>query len=320
MKKGFWAEPRTIVALAVCLLALAEIVDLTIVAVALPHIMGALSCNIQEISLVTTSYIVSAAVFIMMTGYVSSRFGSKKVILASAMVFGLSSIMCGFSQTFAEMVFFRIVQGVGGAFLPSMAQGYIAANFDETERPKMMGFLTIAMVLGPILGPIMGGYLVEHLDWRWIFFVNVPICITAFLIILFNMKDTLGSKTNFDALSFGFMAIGFGCLEYFIDEGNNDDWFYSHKLIIILLIGILSIVFFIWRGLYGKSVVNFKVFINSNFVFSCIYMFIFMTAAAVVLVFYPTLMQNGYGFPVDLAGYISAPRGIFAVVGAGTTI
>ena len=316
MKKGFWAEPRSLVAIAVCLLALAEIIDLTIVAVAIPHIMGALGCNIQEVSLVTTSYIVASAVFIMMTGYVSKRFGSKKTILGSSLVFGLASIMCGLSSSLGTMVLFRLVQGVGGAFLPSMAQGYISENFNDEERPKMMSVLTLTMVLGPIIGPIMGGYLVQTFDWRWCFFVNVPICITSFVIVIINMKETETTKVNFEGLSFIFMAVGFGCLEYFIDEGNNDDWFNSHKLIIVLLIGLTSITFFIWRGLRGKAVVSFKLFLNSNFVLCCLYVFFFMVLATSSIAYYPTLLQTGYGFPVDFAGYITGPRGIFAVIGA----
>lgn len=169
MKNSFWLESRSFVALAVCLLALAEIIDLTIVGVALPNIMGALGCNIQEAALITTGYIVSAAVCIMLTGFVTSRFGLKRIILLSAFVFGVSSILCGLSTSLSQIIFFRIVQGMGGAFLPSTAQGYIAANFSEDERPKMMAILTMAMVLGPIIGPIMGGILVANYSWRWIF-------------------------------------------------------------------------------------------------------------------------------------------------------
>ena len=189
MKKGFWLEPRSIVAIAVCLLALAEIVDLTIVAVAIPHLMGALGCNIQEVSLVTTSYIVAAAVCIMMTGFVSSRLGSKKTILLSAIIFGIASVLCGLATSLNEMILFRLVQGVGGAFLPAMAQGYIVGNFNEEEQPKMMTIMTLTVVLGPILGPLAGGYLVNAYSWRCIFFVNVPICLTAFVIVLFWMKN-----------------------------------------------------------------------------------------------------------------------------------
>jgi DHA2 family multidrug resistance protein len=315
MKKIFWLEPRILVAMAVCLLALAEIIDLTIVGVAIPHIMGALGCNIQEISLVTTSYVVSSAIFIMMTGFVSNRFGSKKTILFSAITFGLASVCCGLASSLNEMIIFRILQGIGGAFLPSMAQSYIVSNFNEQERPKMMVFYTLAVVLGPIIGPIMGGYLVEQYNWRCIFWVNVPICLISILLVIEHMQETITSKLTFDILSFSFMTLGFGCLEYFIDEGNNDDWFNSHKLIIILLIGILAISFFIWRGILGKSIVNFSVFKKRHFVVACLICFGFMVIITCSLSFYATLLQQGYNFPVSLAGYITAPRGIFALIG-----
>lgn len=315
MKKGFWLEPRTIVAYAVCMLALAEIVDLTIVAVAIPHIMGALGCNIQEVSLVTTSYIVAAAVFIMTTGFVSARLGNRRTILLSAVVFGIASVLCGTATSLNEMIIFRLIQGLGGAFLPSMAQGYIVGNFDEEEQPKMMSLMTLTVVLGPIIGPIMGGYLVNQYSWRCIFYVNVPICVTAFAIVFFWMKETATSKISFDSISFAFMAIGFGSLEYFIDEGNNLNWFNSHKMVICLLVGIVFITFFIWRGLKGSSVVNFALFKNINFVVSCIIVFMFMMAVTVGMAFYATFLQQGYNFPVDIAGYITAPRGVFAVLG-----
>lgn len=315
MKKGFWLEHRSIVAIAVCLLALAEIVDLTIVAVAIPHIMGALGCNIQEVSLVTTSYIVAAAVFIMTTGFVSSRLGSKKTILLSTLVFGVSSVLCGFASSLNEMVLFRLIQGIGGAFLPSMAQGYIVGNFDEEEQPKMMSIMTLTVVLGPIIGPLAGGYLVNAYSWRCIFFVNVPICLVAFLIVFFWMKETVTTKINFDSISFAFMAIGFGSLEYFIDEGNNLNWFNSHLMVICLCVGLVFITFFIWRGIRGSSVVSFELFKNFNFVISCSIVFMFMVAVTTGMAFYATFLQQGYNFPVDVAGYITAPRGVCAVIG-----
>ncbi len=157
MKINFWLERRTIVAVAVSILTLAEIVDLTIVSVALPDIMGALQANINEISLTMTSYIVASAVFIPLTGYVSNRFGYKSIILGSAVIFGVSSIMCGLATTLSEMVIFRLIQGVGGAFLPSMAQAYIVRNFTQEEQPKIMVLYSLCVVLGPVLGPIFGG-------------------------------------------------------------------------------------------------------------------------------------------------------------------
>jgi DHA2 family multidrug resistance protein len=251
----------------------------------------------------------------MTTGFVSSRLGSKKTILLSTLIFGISSVLCGFASSLNEMILFRLIQGVGGAFLPSMAQGYIVGNFNEEEQPKMMSIMTLTVVLGPIIGPLAGGYLVNAYSWRCIFFVNVPICLVAFLIVFFWMKETVTTKVSFDSISFAFMAIGFGSLEYFIDEGNNLNWFNSHLMVICLAIGLVFITFFIWRGKLGYSVVNFLLFKNSNFVVSCAIVFLFMVAITTGMAFYATFLQQGYNFPVDIAGYITAPRGVFAVLG-----
>lgn len=315
--KNFWLQDKSITALAVCMLALAEIIDLTIVGVAVPHIMSSLGCNIQEISMVTTSYIVSAAVVIMMTGFMSQRFGSKKLILISTVLFGGSSILCGMASSLPLMIFFRILQGIGGAFLPSMAQGYIVANFEGKEQERMMLIMTLTMVLGPIIGPVLGGFLVQSYSWRWIFYVNVPLCAIAFVIISLKMVETTTKKVNFDFLSFFFMVVGFGFLEYFLDEGNSKDWLSSHEMLIILEIGILGLMFFLWRAKLGKSIVNLSVFSNKNFAIGTVYIFTFVVLMTGSIAFYATMLQTGYGMPVDLAGYLCLPQGISALIGAG---
>ncbi len=307
---NFWFEPRSIVAYAVMLLALAEIIDLTIVAVAVPHIMGSLSANLSEVSLTMTSYIVAAAVCIPLTGLVTRKYGTKKVILVSAVLFLISSVLCGISTTVTEMIIFRLLQGVGGAFLPSVAQSYISRTFTAKEQPKIMTVYSLIMVMGPILGPIFGGYLAENLSWRWCFYINVPICITSFILIWRNMKTESRDPVKIDYISFAFMALGIGCLEYFIDEGNTNNWFDSMQMIIILTIALILLVFFVWRGLLGKSVINFQIFKNVNFMLCCLSMFVFMLLVNGSLAYFPTMLQ------VDTAGLISAPRGLVAFVAA----
>jgi DHA2 family multidrug resistance protein len=313
---SFWFEKRTIVALSLSMLALAEIVDLTIVSVALPHLMGALEANINQISLTLTSYIVASAIFIPLTGFATKKYGFKKVALISAVIFGISSVLCGMSTSLVEMVVFRILQGVGGAFLPALAQGYIVENFDTQEQPKVMLVFSLCVVMGPIIGPLFGGYIVEHLTWRWIFYVNVPICLIGIVLITLLMKESKLENIKTDYISFSFMAIGIGCLEYFLDEGNQNSWLQSKEMVIILVTGIIATGFFIWRGLIGKSVVNFKIFKSMTFNLSCFLVFAFMVMAVLSLAYFPTLLQQGYGYPVDLAGYITSPRGIFALIAA----
>ncbi|RTK96902.1 MAG: MFS transporter, partial [Neisseriaceae bacterium] len=247
----FWFEPRTIVAYAVSLLALAEIVDLTIVGVAVPHIMGSLSANLTEVSTTITSYIVAAAVCIPLTGLFVRKFGMKNVVLVSTLLFGISSVLCGIATSVTEMIIFRIIQGIGGAFLPSIAQSYISQNFTQEEQPKIMTVYSLCVVMGPIIGPIFGGVLAEQLTWRWCFYVNVPLCAAGFALVYFFMPKQKTDNVKIDVTSFLFMALGIGFLEYFIDEGNTNNWFDSFSMIVIFLIAIILIGFFIWRSILG---------------------------------------------------------------------
>ncbi len=312
----FWFEPRTIVAYAVSLLALAEIVDLTIVGVAVPHIMGSLSANLTEVSTTITSYIVAAAVCIPLTGLFVRKFGMKNVVLVSTLLFGISSVLCGIATSVTEMIIFRIIQGIGGAFLPSIAQSYISQNFTQEEQPKIMTVYSLCVVMGPIIGPIFGGVLAEQLTWRWCFYVNIPLCAAGFALVYFFMPKQKTDNVKIDVTSFLFMALGIGFLEYFIDEGNTNNWFDSFSMIVIFLIAIILIGFFIWRSILGKSVIRIEIFKNMNFTLSCLSMFIFMILIVMSLAYYPTLLQQSYGYPADTAGIITAPRGMIAFIAA----
>lgn len=154
---SMWTERRTIVAYALSLLALAEIIDLTIVSVAIPDLMGALEANINDISLTMTSYIVAAAICIPLTGLMTTKYGTRNVALMSILIFGISSVLCGTATSLNQMIIYRLIQGIGGAFLPALAQAYVVENYTEQEQPKIMSVITICIVLGPIIGPVMGG-------------------------------------------------------------------------------------------------------------------------------------------------------------------
>lgn len=326
---SFWLERRVFIAVALSILALTEIVDLTIVAVALPDIMGALGANINEISIAITSYIVAAAIFIPLTGLISRKFGEKNTILVSTAIFGIASILCGLSTNLVEMVIFRILQGIGGAFLPALAQGYIAKNFANEEQQKIMTLYTLCVVLGPVIGPVLGGVITENMSWHWIFFVNIPICICGFVLILLLMhQGDRDRNVKIDYTSFIFLLIGAGCFEFFLDEGSSHDWFESSILLIMFIFSLIAIGFFIWRGVLDYktrrsnpnatsiSVVDFGVFTSHNFVISCLLVFCFVVGMVIALAYFPTLLQRGYGYPVDTAGYISSPRGLSAFFAA----
>ena len=313
---SIWTERRTIVAYALSILALAEIIDLTIVAVAIPDLMGALGANLNDISLTMTSYIVAAAICIPLTGLMTRKYGTKNVALASTLIFGGASVLCGTATNLDQMIIYRLIQGIGGAFLPALAQSYVIANFTEKEQPKIISIVTICIVLGPIIGPVMGGIIIENWNWRWVFYVNVPVCTLGFVLLLLFMDESKKEDVKIDFTSFFFMLLGVGCLEYFVDEGNTNQWFESIEMICLFATAIIFIGFFVWRGRILSSVVNFKIFRNLNFVFSCMVMFIFFTMLSGVLTYFSAMMQNVYGMAVDVAGYMQVPRGVAAVVGA----
>ncbi len=316
MSGSIWTERRTIVAYALSILSLAEIIDLTIVSVAIPDLMGALGANINDISLTMTSYIVVAAIFIPLTGLVTTKYGTRNVALASTVLFGVASVLCGTATGLNQMIIYRLFQGIGGAFLPALAQSYVVGNFTEEEQPKIMTIVTVCIVLGPIIGPIMGGVIIENWNWRWVFYVNVPVCILGFVLVLIFMDEDKTRNVKIDYISFLFMLIGVGCLEYFVDEGNTNQWFESIEMICFFVTAIIFIGFFIWRGKLGFSVINFEIFKISNFVLSCLMMFVFFSMLSGGLSYFSAMLQQVYGMPVDTAGYLQAPRGVAAIIGA----
>ncbi len=314
MEHNFWLQKRSIICYATCALALAEVINLTIVAVALPNLMGALGANMDDISLTLTSYMVSAAICMPMSGMVINKFGMRKVALVTTLIFAICTIMCGLSNTLTEMVIYRALQGVGGAFFPAMAQSYIVNHFGEEERGKMMSVLTTTLVTGPIIGPTFGGYLVQNINWSWIFYVNLPLLIFAFFIIFFIMEETPIQDVKIDYLSFIFFAIGIGCLELFIDQGNTYMWFQSFVMTGIFGVAILFLIYFFWRAARGHSVINLAVFKDWNFSLCCIFMFLYYMVCNAFMTYLPDVLQTIWGYQVDTSGYLLAPRGVLCIL------
>ena len=300
--------------MALSLLSLAQILDSTIVAVALSHIMGAMGANTDEASWILTSYIIAAAICMPLGGMVAKKFGRKKVILLSCAGFAFCSALCGLSTTLGEIVVFRFLQGVSGAFIPSLAQGYIVDTFDEKERPGIMSMYGTAAVMGPVLGPILGGIITFHLEWPWIFYVNVPICALAFAVIFILMKETKTEKVHVDYISFIFMAVGVGLIQLFLNTGNMYDWFGSKLVTMSLIFGILFTVFFIWRAALGKSVVDFRIFKYRNYVIACFMMIVFTCLFYSIVSYLPLMLENLYLYQVNTTGFVTSPRGLAAVL------
>jgi DHA2 family multidrug resistance protein len=314
MNQNALLKKNTLIAYALCLLTLTEMIDLSIIAVALPQIMGAVSANIEEIAAITTSYVMMVVIFTPVTGVFIKKFGLKKLTVFATIIFGVSSTLCGLSTTLQQLVLFRILQGIGGAFFTPITQTYIDKNFDQDNKQKMNTVYSCCVVVGPVLGPTLGGILTTHLSWRWCFFVNIPLCIISLFLIVIYMTKQKTERVKIDYISFIFMALGLGCLEYGLERGSYYGWFDSSVIVITFACTLLFLGLFIWRGILGKTVINFRLFSQKNFVLICLISFIVTLFFVSVIAYIPTMLQTVYGYPVETAAYLSIPLGLSAML------
>jgi DHA2 family multidrug resistance protein len=229
------AESPWPVTVTVMLATLMVILDMTIVNVSLPHMMGSLGATSEQITWVLTSYIVAEGVMIPLSGYLADRFGRRRVIIFSIFGFVVSSALCGQAGTLQEIVIFRILQGMFGAPVIPLSQSTLVDSFPGAERGKAMAIFGLGVLLGPALGPTLGGYITENMNWRWVFYVNVPVGIINLMMAYATLKkkDVEGSVRSVDWLGALFMAVGVGTLQYVIDRGNQYgvvDYFRCSKL------------------------------------------------------------------------------------------
>src|SRR5574340_919475 len=239
---------KWIVALTVMLPTLIEIVDTSVVNVALDHIRGSLSAGLDESTWTITSYLVSNAIIIPMTGWLSRLFGRKRYLIISISLFTLSSLLCGFSWNLQSLVFFRILQGIGGGALQPISQSILLETFPQRQHGMAMAIFGVGIMFGPIIGPLLGGWITDNWSWNWIFFINIPIGIVSILMVIFFIVDPpymKGMKMKIDYWGLAFLAIGIGCLQIVLDKGQMEDWFSSGFIIWLTIISVSSLVLFV---------------------------------------------------------------------------
>lgn len=302
---------RWLITVAIMLVTTLEIIDTTIVNVALPHIMGALSTTREEISWVLTSYIVAAGIFMPLTGFLVKRLGQKKLVLLNIVGFGITSTLCGLSQNLAEIVLFRTLQGVFGASLLPLSQLILNHTFPPDQRAKAMSVWGLGVMAAPVLGPTLGGYITEYMNWRWAFYINIPVCITAYFMCLNLVRETPKEYIKIDWTGMLLMAMGIGALQIFLDRGNIDDWFSSTTIRWLALISVISLTIFLVRGWrINNNIVNLKVFKNEIFAFSSIMLAVYLAGFFGILSLQPIMLETLFNYPADTTGLVMAPRGI----------
>ncbi|MDH2915637.1 MAG: DHA2 family efflux MFS transporter permease subunit, partial [Gallionella sp.] len=216
------------ITLAVMLATIMQALDTTIANVALPHMQGAMSATQDQISWVLTSYIVAAAIFMPLTGFLTARFGRKRIFIWSVVGFTVSSMLCGAAQDLAQIVLFRMLQGVFGAFLVPLSQSVMLDINPKEKQGSAMAVWGMGVMVGPIAGPMLGGWLTENYSWRWVFYINLPFGLLAWYGLRKYLQETAIDHTRrFDLQGFAYLALAIGALQMMLDRGESLDWFAS---------------------------------------------------------------------------------------------
>ncbi len=305
-------ENRLLITFSVMLATVMQSLDNTIANVALPHMQGSFAATQDEIVWVLTSYIVSAAIAIPLTGWLATRYDRKIVFLVSIAGFTVTSALCGMSLTLGQIVLFRLLQGVSGAALVPLSQAILFDINPKENHGRAMAFWGIGVTLGPILGPALGGWLTENYNWRWVFYINLPIGVLAFLGLLFFLPPAKERDANpFDFFGFLTLSVAVGFLQIMLDRGGLKDWFSSPEIITEGLISAGAFYLFIVHALgHKRPFVNMDLFRDANFVVGNIIIFVMGVVIFATLALLPPMLQDILHYPVITTGLVTAPRGI----------
>ena len=303
-------QTHFIITAAVTLATLMQTLDTTIANVALPHIQGSLSGTQAQMAWVLTSYIIATAITIPFTGWLATCIGRKRVFLFSIAGFVITSVMCGLSEDLPEIVIFRFLQGACGASLMPLSQAVLLSINSKENSGKAMALWGFGATLGSVLGPLIGGYLTENYNWRWIFFINIPIGALAFIGLYFFMSESEKNKKIFDFFGFIMLSFCVGAFQLMLDRGTLKDWFSSTEIIVEALISGLALYLFLVHTLTRKKTfLNLELFKDRNFTLGVILIFIMYVAFFSTLALMPSMIQTELNYPVTTTGMITATQG-----------
>lgn len=301
---------------ALMLATLMNTLDSTIANVALPHIQGSVSAAQDQVTWVLTSYIIATAIMTPLSGWLSQKFGRKRMFLLSIFGFTVASMLCGVATNLPEIVFFRLLQGIAGASMMPLSQTVMLDIYPPAQVPRVMALWSAAVIVGPILGPALGGWLTENLSWRWVFFINVPIGILAFFGLYTFMDDDEGGRQRpFDSLGFTALVVFVGGLQLMADRGPGQDWFHSPEICAYGMAVLIGLWVFVAQTLSAKNPFFHRDLMRDrNFATSTIISFFIGGLMFSTTALLPTMMQSLMGYSVLHAGYASMPRGIGSLI------
>jgi DHA2 family multidrug resistance protein len=288
-----------------------QALDTTIANVALPHIRGSLSATLEQMGWVLTSYIVASAIMTPLSGWLAGQIGRKKVLLVSVAGFTVASALCGMAQSLAQLVLFRLLQGVCGAALVPLSQAVLLDINPPERHGKATAIWAMGVLIGPIIGPALGGWLTENHSWRWVFYINVPFGVLSVLGILSFLHETESRRSPFDFFGFATLSLAIGALQIMLDRGQLQDWFGSTEIWLEALVSGVAFYLFVVHTLTARApFVSPALFRDRNFAVGNIFIFIVGVVLFATLALLPPLLQDLMGYPVITTGLVTAPRGI----------
>ena len=307
-----------IIATAVMLSTFMEVLDTTVVNVSLPHIAGSLSATVDEATWTLTSYLVSNAIILPLTGWLANYFGRKRLLMLSVTGFTAASFLCGLAPNLAFLICFRVIQGACGGGLQPISQAVLLESFPPQDRGKAMGFWGLGIVVAPMLGPVLGGWLTDSYSWRWVFYINVPIGVAALLmtkLFVFDPAYIRRTSEHIDYWGIGMLAVGVGALQIVLDKGQEKDWFGTHWITALALLAIVALAAFVVFELWIEHpVVNLRVFKSRTYATGVFMMALLGVGLYGSIVLIPLVMQTLLGYPAVQAGIAMAPRGLGAFI------
>jgi len=304
---------RFLIAFTVTLASVMELVDTSIVNVAIPHMMGSLGATLDEIAWVSTGYVVANVIVLPISGWLANWFGRRNYLALSIMLFIAASMFCGAASSLEGLVFWRIVQGLGGGGLISTAQSTLYEVFPRKEAGTAMAIFGLGIMVGPMLGPTLGGWLTDAYSWPWIFYINLPLGLLALFATLVLVPDSKYGKRaeKVDALGFLLLAVGIGCLQTMLERGEKLDWFASREIISLSIVSFFALVAFVVQELrHEHPVVEIRILHDMQFAAALVFTFLLGGALFSVVFVFPVYAQTLLGFTAWETGMVILPGAI----------
>jgi DHA2 family multidrug resistance protein len=307
---------RGMITISIMLATVMQALDTTIANVALPHMQGSLQASQDQITWVLTSYIVAAAIATPLTGWMVGQWGRRRVFLVTVVGFTVASALCGMSTNVVQIVGARLLQGLFGAALIPLSQAVLLDINPREKVSQAMAIWGAGIMIGPILGPVLGGWLTDNVDWRWVFFINLPIGVLAFLGIARFLPESRPRAQPLDRFGFITLSLAIGGAQICLDRGEQQDWFNSVEIWIEAVVAVVALTYFIIHTATsrGPSFFNRQLMRDSNFVTGSVLGFIVGMILYATMALLPTFLQGLYNYPVTFAGEVMAPRGVGTMV------